>query len=280
MEAKKKKGLYIFFSVRIEGTNIISMFLFPVFCYQLSLKPCRLLNSGISQPGIPYFWTMRLTTNFKKTVLFVAFTAILGNCPAQEDVNSVSVKQGTIACDAYYGFPNMLNTFVESAFQQEARRKNYHFRNTGPYGIRVAYFIMDHIGVGIEANYSLTHILWEEGYEYLDEQGHDIKALNYCDYSVSRIRVLGKFSYHFYATKHIDWYVGGGLGINGTHVYFKSDKPDYYFTPDYVTLFTAVPVAAGLNFGGKFYPLKNMGIGLEVGLFGGPPFVASLCTKF
>lgn len=220
---------------------------------------------------------MILKNNIKKAILFVAFTTILSASFAQEDP---SVKKGTFAFDIHYGIPNMLIPFVKSAFQQESYLKHYHFRNIGPFGIRGEYFILDHIAFSIEANYSLTHILWEEPYEYLDEQGNNVRTLNYCDYSVTRYRVLAKFNYHFGATKHVDWYVGGGFGINKTIESFKSDKPGYYFTPDYVPLFTFIPVSARINVGGKFYLSKNIGLGLEMGLFGGAPFTASLCSKF
>ena len=215
----------------------------------------------------------------KKLQGVVAFaTLVLVSVTATNTYAQKEVEKGTVAIDAYYGFPNLLTTAVKAIYSQETEYETYKVSGFGPAGIRGEYFITDHIAFGADINYSNTNVEWTENRdEYIGGGLYITHTYNY-KVSVPRLRALGKFNFHFGASEHFDWYAGAGLGYNHTAVTFTSNDPNY--VNEDLKNALVIPVTGRIDFGGKFYFTDNIGLGFEVGLGGGPLASLGICAKF
>jgi hypothetical protein len=185
-------------------------------------------------------------------------------------------RKGTTAIDVYYGYPHLFyQIFVENK-----RSGGYRLRNLGPFGVRAEYFVGNHVGFGLDANYSISSVSWES-YE-MDITGKPTGKLNSNKIEFTRLRILGKFSYHFGPSKDFDMYAGAGLGINQTLFTSYEDGVSSAYTPSNVLLeiATTFPISWRIDFGGRYYFTKNLGVGFETGISGGPFLSLSFCTKF
>lgn len=216
----------------------------------------------------------------KKSIVLVTAAAvmIIGNA---KKANAQCVEKGTVAIDAYYGFPNLLTTAIKSAYANDGTYDNYRVSGFGPAGVRGEYFINDHIAFGVDVNYSATNIEWSEqqtaGYEPIT--GAPIYTTYDYKVSVPRLRALAKFNAHFGTSDHFDWYAGAGIGYNHTTINFTTNDPSY--TDDEALGKTfLIPIAARIDFGGRYYFAQNIGVGFEVGLGGGPLASLGLSVKF
>ncbi len=191
-----------------------------------------------------------------------------------------AVEKGTVAVDAYYGFPNLLSATARNLYFDQTY-DNFSVTGFGPAGIRGEYFINDHIAFGLDINYSVTNIKWtDQGYEEYDSNTgtYITRTYNY-KISIPRLRTLAKFAYHFGSSDNFDWYAGAGIGYNSTHTILTTDNPTYTDYKGLGSIFV-IPVSARIDFGGKYYFSKNIGAGFEVGLGGGPLASIGLCAKF
>ena len=215
----------------------------------------------------------------KKSIVLVAAAAVM-IMGTTKKANAQCVEKGTIAVDAYYGFPNLLTTAVKALYANDGTYENYRVSGFGPAGVRGEYLINDHIAFGIDVNYSLTNVQWTEQSTigYVPVTGDPIYA-NY-DYKISvpRLRALAKFNAHFGKSEHFDWYAGAGLGYNHTTLTLTTNDPDY--VEEDLSGTYAIPVAARIDFGGRYFFTDNIGLGFEVGLGGGPLASLGLNIKF
>lgn len=215
----------------------------------------------------------------KKSIVLVATAAVMIMGTTQK-ANAQCVEKGTVAVDAYYGFPNLLTTAVKSIYSNDNGYENYKVSGFGPAGVRGEYLINDHIAFGVDVNYSATNIQWteQETIGYDPKSGDPIYTNYNYKVAVPRLRALAKFNAHFGTSDHFDWYAGAGLGYNHTTVKITTDDPSYA-EQDLGNTFL-IPIAARIDFGGRYYFAENVGVGFEVGLGGGPLASLGLSVKF
>ncbi|HET6227163.1 MAG TPA: hypothetical protein VFF27_12840 [Bacteroidia bacterium] len=209
--------------------------------------------------------------------LLIIATFQIGRAQEQEkDKGFDTEKKGTTAIDVYYGFPNLF--YLIFIAERDAQKE--HFKNVGPFGVRAEYFVTDHIGFGVDVNYSISTVSWQ-GYE-IDSFGHTTGRMVPYDITFTRLRALGKFNYHFGPTENFDMYAGAGLGINQTKFMMHENGVSRPYTTSlfFLDIASAIPLSWRLDFGGRYYFTKNIGAGFEVGIAGGPFASFSFCTKF
>lgn len=174
-----------------------------------------------------------------------------------------------------------MTTAVKTLYKNDATYDSYRVSGFGPAGVRGEYLINDHIAFGADINYSATNIEWSEK----TETGYDPKTNDpiYTTYnykvSVPRLRIVAKFNAHFGESDHFDWYAGGGIGYNRTTIKLTSDDPSYTDQGDLSGGFL-IPIAARVDFGGRYFFTDNIGMGFEVGLGGGPLASLGISAKF
>ena len=196
----------------------------------------------------------------------------------------LTVLFSTVSCaslvtfDAYYGFPKLVfghvikGSFTVGSFWDA---RHYHESEFGPYGIRLSYFLNNHISVGLDANYSSSEIGWEACIMNENPVTGDT-TYNWFNYqgTILKYRAIGQFKYHIKVTKHLDFYTGAGIGYDKLISKYKTDNPNEVFTQSGDSF-----VTVRFNLGLRYYFLKNLGIGAEVGLTG-PICSISICSKF
>jgi hypothetical protein len=194
------------------------------------------------------------------------------------NISTAQVEEGNMLIDLYYGFPNSSKTLY-STFESVP---GYKSKGIGPVGGRFTYMIADNFGVGVDVNYV------SGGAEYTDEVSeYDSTTMTWTDNtysierSVTKIRVMARFDYHFVQTEMADAYVGFGAGYKYKNTTWRSTNPNG--TEDELDggLFDGlVPVAARIAVGTRLFFTDNIGINLELGLGGGPLMSGGLSLKF
>jgi opacity protein-like surface antigen len=214
----------------------------------------------------------------KKLRVVVAAVALILTGQSTE-IQAQRVEKGTFAFEAYYGFPNLLSSALKTAYSDDVYYENYKVGGFGPAGIRAEYFITDHIAFGADVNYSLSTVEWDEKRDIYDNNSNVITQTYTYKLSVPRLRALGKFNFHFGASEHFDWYAGAGLGYNHTQIKITTNDPSYTDDDNLGNIFI-IPISGRIDFGGKYYFAKNVGVGFELGLGGGPLASLGICAKF
>jgi outer membrane protein W len=221
-------------------------------------------------------------SDMKKTIVLsvaiLSFSFHRATAQTEETTPIKSIHKRNVKIEAFYGFPNLLTAALKNTYELTNQKKEQlSIAGAGPVGLRAEYFITDHLAFGAEISYATTSIQWQErGTIKLN----DTTAIPY-NYSFKltapRIRMLGKFNFHFGTSEHFDWYAGLGIGYNNTRIRLITDAP-YIRDYDILSLYF-LPLSLRVNFGGNYYFTKNVGIGFEVGL-GGPLAAVALTAKF
>lgn len=186
-----------------------------------------------------------------------------------------NIKKGSLIIEPYLGGPNF-GLFLGKAVQKEIdkRTDNVYFSTdsgVGPNGIRGEYLIIDKFSIGFDYIYNEVNGSW-----YLDTTVNDIITTKYTiNVKSKRHRFLVKANYHFITKDYITFYGGVGIGYNRRKFEFKTNIP--YFQNSNVSA-SIWPVAARLKLGLSYYPIKPIGINIEVGL-GGPLVSAGIVFK-
>ena len=180
----------------------------------------------------------------------------------------------------YYGFPNLFSDIVENKYENSYGYTEYSLHDFGPTGLRAEFFLNRHITLGVDANYASTQLEWVKSYNSYDPYTGTYIAKEY-HYRVDapRLRILSKFNAHFGSNEHFDWYVGAGVGYNSTQVTMTTNDPNENYRQESRFIFSTLPFCARVNTGATYYFIKNLGIGLEVGL-GGPILSFGLNARF
>lgn len=222
----------------------------------------------------------------KKTLLkpfiFVSLISLITssvvNAQSEKPLNE---KNFHVGIEAYYGFPNLFSDILESSFESKYQYTEYELTDFGPTGIRAEFFINKHIAFGVDASYATTQLKWvKDFYAYDPFTGGYTKASQYSyRVDVSRLRILSKFDAHFGSSKYFDWYAGAGVGYNSTDITLTTNAPDESYRQENRFPFATLPFCMRICTGGKYYFVKNMGIGFEFGL-GGPLLSFGLNGRF
>jgi hypothetical protein len=198
-----------------------------------------------------------------KRLLFsiIAFVLISDSCVwAQinsDFVNNKCVKKDNIIVDAFYGWPYFNGLILQGL----ANANNItNVKNTNHLGGKIEYMLNEKMGIGGEFTYADAGINYVSGVN-----GQLYKA------GVNKIRILGRFNYHFGITQKIDPYFTFGLGYKRTYFYDTG-------TSGANQSFNLLPVAFKTAIGMRVYFNDLIGINGEVG-FGGPLIAAGLSLK-
>lgn len=218
----------------------------------------------------------------KNRIIRLVFATLVFSCSNASKTfaqynDSKSVQKGLLSVDGYYGFPNL---FLSSFVSNMDKSYSYHVKSIGPIGIRGEYFIEDYVAMGLEVNYSTATINWNE--ENYSNPNPNVKTVIPHDISFTRYRILAKCNFHFGASKHLDWYAGGGIGYNSINYTQHTNGVAETFNPssNATSLLASLPISFRFNFGGKYYFNENFGAGFEAGISGGPLLLLAVCTKF
>jgi outer membrane protein W len=195
----------------------------------------------------------------KKISLIILTIAVASFFSVQKSASGQAVEQGNVIIDAYYGFPNLWATSLNTTYVGSGT--NVETSSLGPLGGRVEYMLSDNFGLGIDFLYASNSV------SYTDN------TYNY-KVSVNRPRVLPRFNYHFGNSDALDLYGVLGIGWNGTKYVFESNDPSENLSFD-----ALVPVAFRLGFGMRYFFTDNIGANMELG-FGGAAVTAGLSVKF
>lgn len=196
----------------------------------------------------------------RKILLIIAMAGI---CQLS---NAQAVEQGNVCFDISYGFPNLWSSVLKSALVS-GDVVGVDVGSIGPVAGKFEYMVADKIGVGVILNYANTSVSWTDTYNVWN-QTTGVSVPTTFDYKVSapRLRVMGKFSFHYGNSDSFDGYTTIAAGYGSLKFKIDSSDPDY--SEDDFSL-NATPVAIRIATGGKYYFSDNFGIHMEFGIGGG-----------
>lgn len=205
------------------------------------------------------------------TILF-ATTANTLNAQEQED------KPFIFDAEAYYGFPNLFSDLALSKYESDYGFSDYSLTDFGPAGLRVEFFINKNVAFGADAGYSTTQLQWEKTVTLTPQNTIPYERTYHYRIDANRLRILAMFNAHFGLTKHFDWHAGAGFGYNETEIVMTSDDPKVSYDQRSRFPLLSFPICFRAKIGGRYYFLKNLGVGFETGI-GGPLFSLGLCAR-
>lgn len=188
------------------------------------------------------------------------------------------VPTGKIFITPFIGFPNLLTTVVENAYELSNHPiEQLHVKSIGPIGIGASYLITDRLALGGEVSYASTSIEWKEKGTAAENDSTKFSIPYRFELKAPRLRILVKLNYHLAMFKHNDLYLGFGMGYNYTRIRLDTDAP-YVKDFDFLS-FCFLPISARINLGYSYYFTKNIGLNAEVGL-GGPLVAVGITGRF
>lgn len=195
----------------------------------------------------------------KKIYCLLICLSFIGNIHAQTqnkmDFSNVnSAKEGNIIIDGFFGWPYFNGVLLSSL------STNYKIKNTNHLGGKFEYMLTDKMGLGGEFTYANASANYQSASNGL-----------WYNAGISKIRVLGRFNYHFSTTKTIDPYLTFGMGYKKTTYYDKGNSNNDYS-------FNLFPVSCKIAVGTRIYFNDTFGFNAEIGL-GGPLIAAGLSLK-
>lgn len=183
-------------------------------------------------------------------------------------VFSQSVEKGKIDIEPYVGFPNLSNIVLKNI----KRIHDSELNSTGPFGIKVDYFLKDKLTLGVNFIYNSYSIKGQV--DSVNTSGV-VDSTYFIQVNMQRFRFHANVKYHFFVGEKVDTYVGFGLGLNSRKYAIDSSYPNL----DKQSLFaTLVPVSARFDLGVRYFFTKNIGLNFEMGI-GGPIMSAGLTVK-
>jgi outer membrane protein W len=183
---------------------------------------------------------------------------------APGNANAQAVEQGNFIITPQYGFPNLFNLAIKTAYNNSTYT-GVDIGGIGPAGLQFEYMVADKIGLGIKANYSSTSLTYTEStYDYT------LKFVRY--------RVMPRFALHFGNSSNFDAYFGVAAGYSGFKISSETNDPNYDDTD--VAITNPFPVGFRFDVGGSYFFTDFLGLNMEIGLGGGPVINGGLSFKF
>jgi hypothetical protein len=204
----------------------------------------------------------------KKITLLVMTIFLLGF----NQIFAQAVEKGTKLVDVYYGWPNLWSSIAKAAITN-SNSLNVGVGSTGPFGARFEYMASDKVGFGVDLNYALTTVKFNE--ETTDGNGNSV-TYNY-KWSIPRLRALFRFNLHFGGSEKFDAYWTLGAGYSSLNWSYTTNDPNY---TDNNVKFNYIPIALRTGIGARYYFSESIGANVELGLGGGPLMTFGLSTKF
>jgi hypothetical protein len=213
----------------------------------------------------------------KKKLLNLALGLSLITGTAQV-AEAQAVEQGDMITTAQYGFPNLWNLLVKSAYNNSNTYYDFTIKGFGPIGAQFEFMVTDKISLGVKSNYSGTSISYNEGQPVYDANGYQTGTTIY-NYKLSfnRVRALGRMAIHFGNSDKFDAYFGIAAGYSSFSIKYSSNDPSYTGNTAFKN---PIPIGFRLDVGGTYYFIPKLGLNFEIGLGGGPLINAGIATKF
>lgn len=191
--------------------------------------------------------------------------------------------KGKIIIEPTIGVPNAGRTYL--AFASFDYFYDETFEVTGSplqFGGKLEYGISESVGIGFEVNYE------EAGYERTIE-GYNYNNITqlYEDtiisWSQTKLRMVGRFVFHFGNSEKADWYTGAALGYTKetqTNSDNELDPFDYTFAffPKLIDDVSS-PLSGRIYIGTRYMFSDNLGLNAEIGLGGGSILTLGLAVK-
>jgi len=192
----------------------------------------------------------------KKIVWFISIVSFVF---AQEN-------EKTVLIDAYYGGITLSNIIIKAITNNSSAKAHF----IGPTGIRFEYKFSKVVGIGVDGQYNLTTVSWNNVVE-----SNGIQKTYYHKVEWQRIRIMPKISFHFGESEKFDGYASimiGGIISDFTH---KTNDPyDLGIKANWPSF------AFRICIGGRYFFTKNFGLFGEVGTFGGGLIHGGLTFRF
>lgn len=188
---------------------------------------------------------------------------------------SQNIKKGSLIIEPYLGGPNFgfaLGKIIKKEIDKRTSSGSFSTDSgIGPNGVRGEYLITDRLSVGFDYIYNEIN-----GSGVVDTTVNNLVEVNYnIDVKSTRHRFLIKANYHFITKDYINFYGGIGFGYNQRNFDIKTNIPNFENKNITASIW---PVAARLELGLSYYPIKPIGINIELGL-GGPLISAGIVFK-
>lgn len=180
-----------------------------------------------------------------------------------------AVKKGDMTIGGFYGSPSigtlLLKVFISSTNAEFGNSVDFSY--LGPLGGKFEYFVTDDFGIGLEASYSTLSIKLNEGNRF-------------DTYSLTKIRVMPRFTYHMSYGDNLDFFLAGGMGYRTSELGFKSTLITEVIDLEIEEALTNVlPLSLRLAFGGSFFMTENLALTGELGFGGGYLFMGGITFK-
>ncbi len=201
--------------------------------------------------------------------------------------SNAQLRKGHFVIEGYYGFPNFglinaqlirlaVKPIIEENVPNLSESVGVTLSGFGPAGGRMEYMVRNRIGLGVDFIYNSTSANFAIDSFNIDSTYFGQVGVGY---KMTRIRVHFRFNYHFCNTKRWDIYCGAGVGYNTRSHRFSASLSllqDWNFAKAFSFSY---PYSARTSIGFRFYPVRMIGIGMELGL-GGPLVSGSISTRF
>ena len=183
----------------------------------------------------------------KKLILSVAVFAL---SLTSFKANAQAVEEGKILIDTYYGFPNLYTTIFKAAYSNYTDAS---VSGLGPLGVRGEYLFTDKIGLGLDLCYSSMSLSYND---------NTVIPTTTYKASTKKIGAMVTFNYHFANHDNFDAYFITGVGVNNRS--FSYSDPSMGTVSSTGT--NAIPVAARVGVGMRYFFTPNIGLNLGLGL--------------
>lgn len=202
---------------------------------------------------------------FLKTILII-FIALFSFQPSAK---AQVYEKGDFVLNAFYGSPSIATLYSKSFLDAYDINDFYYL---GPVGAHPEFLLTKRIGVGAEISYSSTIF---DFYDYSF----------YYKYSISRIRVMPRFSIHLGSSTKFENHFSLAVGYRSTMVNITSDNTDLAEVQAYeddlkdVLGLYSFPIGLRITWGCKYFVTENLGLSFDIGLGGGSTFTGGLAFK-
>jgi outer membrane protein W len=188
-------------------------------------------------------------------LVFLMFTQLLAVAQNNQDFANLNcVKKDNFIVEVLYGWPYFNGVLLSSISSTRSVKNSNHI------GGKIEYFLTENTGIGAEVTYANASIQYQSG-----------NNSNWYDVGISKLRVLGKFNYHFSTTKTVDPYITVGMGYKKTTFYDTGNAA-------YNQSFNIFPVSFKLAIGTRIFFNDTFGFNAEIGV-GGPLISAGIGVK-
>lgn len=164
------------------------------------------------------------------------------------------IKQENFIVEAFYGWPYFNGVLLGSL------GTTYKIKNSNHLGGKVEYLLTENTGIGAEVTYANASMNYQSGMNN-----------NWYAVGISKLRILGKFNYHFGTTRMVDPYMSVGMGYKRTTYYDTGNSSSNIS-------YNLFPVSFKLALGTRIFFNDSFGFNAEISL-GGPLISAGLSVK-